>query len=451
MRSAPLFVLIALLGCQSGGGDRRVAQAHQEEAPGISLSYEVIYREGTLDVEARFPPELTGASEVSGESMAEVQDLVRLPGFLSYRLKLDALCKKGDRGAFSAGGVLFASPARWLVRPQNLPRGTYRLHVTTPPGIRFVTGVYPSRDGQADTYEGPTELIDQASYAAFGDFTETVVEEGEARIYLEVPRGALNVDPRAVQAWVQRAVSGVARYYGRFPLPRVTILVIPVAGPRILFGSALGNGGAAIQVLVGRDTPEHRFAHDWILTHETVHLGFPNLGPGHEWMEEGLATYLEPIIRARQGIRSEAELWRELQEGFAQGTLTDQEPGYEASQTWAHVYWGGALFFFLADLEIRVRTGSERNLSHALRGILDDGGDIRTHRPIPRLLRAADEATGVGVLSDLYQSLGASNSKRVDVDRLLKDLGVLGSDASLRLDAEAEKAWLRRELLTEPR
>lgn len=451
MRSAPLFVLIALLGCQSGGGDRRVAQAHQEEAPGISLSYEVIYREGTLDVEARFPPELTGASEVSGESMAEVQDLVRLPGFLSYRLKLDALCKKGDRGAFSAGGVLFASPARWLVRPQNLPRGTYRLHVTTPPGIRFVTGVYPSRDGQANTYEGPTELIDQASYAAFGDFTETVVEEGEARIYLEVPRGALNVDPRAVQAWVQRAVSGVARYYGRFPLPRVTILVIPVAGPRILFGSALGNGGAAIQVLVGRDTPEHRFAHDWILTHETVHLGFPNLGPGHEWMEEGLATYLEPIIRARQGIRSEAELWRELQEGFAQGTLTDQEPGYEASQTWAHVYWGGALFFFLADLEIRVRTGSERNLSHALRGILDDGGDIRTHRPIPRLLRAADEATGVGVLSDLYQSLGASNSKRVDVDRLLKDLGVLGSDASLRLDAEAEKAWLRRELLTEPR
>lgn len=451
MRSAPLFVLIALLGCQSGGGDRRVAQAHQEEAPGISLSYEVIYREGTLDVEARFPPELTGASEVSGESMAEVQDLVRLPGFLSYRLKLDALCKKGDRGAFSAGGVLFASPARWLVRPQNLPRGTYRLHVTTPPGIRFVTGVYPSKDGQADTYEGPTELIDQASYAAFGDFTETVVEEGEARIYLEVPRGALNVDPRAVQAWVQRAVSGVARYYGRFPLPRVTILVIPVAGPRILFGSALGNGGAAIQVLVGRDTPEHRFAHDWILTHETVHLGFPNLGPGHEWMEEGLATYLEPIIRARQGIRSEAELWRELQEGFAQGTLTDQEPGYEASQTWAHVYWGGALFFFLADLEIRVRTGSERNLSHALRGILDDGGDIRTHRPIPRLLRAADEATGVGVLSDLYQSLGASNSKRVDVDRLLKDLGVLGSDASLRLDAEAEKAWLRRELLTEPR
>jgi hypothetical protein len=347
--------------------------------------------------------------------------------------------------------VLFASPARWLVRPQNLPRGTYRLHVTTPPGIRFVTGVYPSKDGQANTYEGPTELIDQASYAAFGDFTETVVEEGEARIYLEVPRGALNVDPRAVQAWVQRAVSGVARYYGRFPLPRVTILVIPVAGPRILFGSALGNGGAAIQVLVGRDTPEHRFAHDWILTHETVHLGFPNLGPGHEWMEEGLATYLEPIIRARQGIRSEAELWRELQEGFAQGTLTDQEPGYEASQTWAHVYWGGALFFFLADLEIRVRTGSERNLSHALRGILDDGGDIRTHRPIPRLLRAADEATGVGVLSDLYQSLGASNSKRVDVDRLLKDLGVLGSDASLRLDAEAEKAWLRRELLTEPR
>lgn len=451
MRATPLVGLLALLGCQSGGRDRGTEPTHREEPPGIVLSYEVIFREGTLDVEARFPPELKGAAEVSGDSMAEVQDLVLAPGFLSYRLKLEALCKKGDRGAFSAGGLLFASPARWLLRPQNLPRGTYRLHVTTPPGVRFVTGVYPSRDGLADTYEGPTELIARATYAAFGDFTQTIIEEGEARIYLEVPRDRLNVDPAAMRAWVERAVHGVAGYFGRFPLPRATILVIPVAGARILFGSALGNGGAAIQVLVGRDTPDQRFAQDWILTHETVHLGFPNLGPGHEWMEEGLATYLEPIIRARQGIHSEAELWKELQHGFAQGTLTDREPGYEASQTWAHVYWGGALFFFLADLEIRVRTGSERNLSHALRGILDDGGDIRTHRPIPRLLRAADAATGVDVLSDLYQSLGASNSKRVEVDRLLKDLGVQGSDASLRLDAEAEKAWLRRSLLTEPR
>jgi hypothetical protein len=451
MRAAPILTLAALVGCSSGVRDQRVAPEHYEEPPGILLSYEVIYRDGALDVEARFPPELSPSSEVSGDSMAEVQDLVRLPGFLSYRLDLAALCQKGDRGAFSAGGVLFASPSRWLVRPTSLPRGTYRLHVTTPPGIRFVTGVYPSKDGQADTYEGPTELIDQASYAAFGDFTETIVEQDEARIYLEVPRAGLNIDPGTIRAWVERAASGVGGYFGRFPLPRVTILVIPVAGARILFGSALGNGGAAIQVLVGRDTPKDRFERDWILTHETVHLGFPNLGRGHEWMEEGLATYLEPIIRARQGLRSEAELWRELQEGFAQGTLTDQEPGYEASPTWAHVYWGGALFFFLADLEIRVRTGSERNLSHALRGILDDGGDIRTHRPIPRLLRAADEATGVGVLSDLYQSLGASNSKRVDVDRLLGDLGVHGSDASLRLDAAAEKAWLRRSLLTEPR
>lgn len=35
------------------------------------------------------------------------------------------------------------------------------------------------------------------------------------------------------------------------------------------------------------------------MTHEMVHLAFPSVPDQHHWIEEGLATYVEPIARAR--------------------------------------------------------------------------------------------------------------------------------------------------------
>ena len=39
-----------------------------------------------------------------------------------------------------------------------------------------------------------------------------------------------------------------------------------------------------------------------LFTHELVHVATPTVGPPHRWMEEGLATYLEPVVRARAGL-----------------------------------------------------------------------------------------------------------------------------------------------------
>ena len=445
--AACLFAL--LVGCTAPGPLHPRDPGPPSDA--VVLSYEVAFRDGDLDVEARFNADLDEEHELSGPRSGQVESLVRTSRGLSYRIHLQALCEEGDRGMFRAGPVLFASASRWLVRPARLPPGRVRVHVTVAPPMRFVTGMTPASSGEPDTYEAPTHLIDVMTYSAFGPFREDAITLGASTIVLATPETGLEVQPEVLRRWAEQATRGVADYFGRFPLPRAVIFVLPVEGSRIVFGSALGNAGAAVQVMVGERTPPEKFERDWILTHETVHLGFPNLGDDHRWLEEGLATYLEPLIRTQQGIHTEAELWKELRGGFAQGVLGSHERGYEDSQSWAHVYWGGAFFFFLADLEIRARTKNTKGLADALVGVLDDGGDIRTSRRVDRIFEVGDRATGVEVLRPLYENLGRSNAKAVDLPRLLEDLGVVGPEEKVELDDRASHAWLRRAILGRPR
>ena len=72
--------------------------------------------------------------------------------------------------------------------------------------------------------------------------------------------------------------------------------------------------------------------------------------------------------------------------------------GLDDTPSWGATYWGGTLFWFLADLEIRERTGNRKSLDDALRGILDAGGNMGVSWPLRRVLVEADHATGVPVL-----------------------------------------------------
>lgn len=116
-------------------------------------------------------------------------------------------------------------------------------------------------------------------------------------------------------------------------------------------------------------------ASDWVLVvDEMIHLGFPSLERRHRWMEEGLATYLEPILRARGGLVPADELWNNFARMMPNGTPQKGDRGLDGTPTWGRIYWGGALFCFVADLEIRKATTNKKSLDDALRGILAAGG-----------------------------------------------------------------------------
>jgi len=80
-----------------------------------------------------------------------------------------------------------------------------------------------------------------------------------------------------------------------------------------------GDRGGRITIRVGNDTSPSELAADWMLTHEMVHLAFPSVDEKHHWIEEGIATYVEPIARIRAGHLTADQMWLDLVRDMPQG------------------------------------------------------------------------------------------------------------------------------------
>jgi hypothetical protein len=213
---------------------------------------------------------------------------------------------------------------------------------------------------------------------------------------------AYDGDRAAIEDWVRRAAGALTAYYGKFPVAHVRIQVDRVPGDGI---HGTTYGGRYIHMRVGRGA---RFTNDWTLTHEMFHLAFPDLDERHHWMEEGMATYFEPIARARVGDLDPAQVWRDLFEGLPKGLPEAGDRGLDRTPTWGRTYWGGALFWFMCDLAIRERTGNKRSVDDAMRAILAAGGDGTEHWDIQKVLEVGDRATGTTVMAELYARMATA-------------------------------------------
>jgi hypothetical protein len=440
----------------------------------VVWTYEVVAGPGARDlaVEARIENGVTELTVDDGLGafiqQAEVErggswigaerrgDRLSVPGCaqgpcrIRYRFRLEqAAAQVHDRNrAFAQGGALLAPPSSWLARPLVDTPGRYRLRVSTPPGTAFVSGVFPGPE--PGTYEAETSDLAEAPYSGFGAFEEIRVESEGGVVDVAVAPGELGVTRAAIHDWVGRAAAAVAAYYGRFPLRRALVMVLPSSRGGVGFGTTLGNGGGAIMIWLGRRAGPAQLGADWVLTHEMVHLGVPTLPRDHRWLEEGIATYVEPIARARAGIVSAEEMWAGLRKGLPNGLPRSGDRGLDRTHTWGRTYWGGALFCLLADLEIRERTGNRRSLDDALRGVLAAGGDIAVSWPLERLLREGDRATGVPVLSELHARMGR-RPEDVDLEALWRRLGVRAAGRSISFDDAAPLAAIRRSLTARER
>lgn len=116
-------------------------------------------------------------------------------------------------------------------------------------------------------------------------------------------------------------------------------------------------------------------------------------------------------------------MWFEVMRDLHQGLPAEGDQGLDHTHTWGRTYWGGALFCFLADIEIHRETGNKKGLEDALRGILNAGGDISHDWELERALTIGDQATGVSVLQTLYNKM-KDQPYRVDLPALWTQLGI---------------------------
>jgi hypothetical protein len=362
-----------------------------------------------------------------------------------YRVLLgDAARSLDDRDtALVHRGAFLAPASTWLLRPARpLADDRFRLHVTTAPGVNYVNGLFTAKS-PPDAQEGRIGDLAGSPYAAFGLEKSQRVELPEGELMVAMSPGAPTLGREAIEKWIEIRVRAVASYYGRFPAPHAALLVLYTPGRDLGGGSTMGQGGASVMVSLGEKSTQAALDDDWILVHELVHVSFPNVGS--PWVEEGLASYVEPLIRARAGLISPDHLYRDLIEGLPQGQPQAGDRGLDHTDTWGRRYWGGALYWFLADVAIRKSTGNAHSLDGALQRIVAQGGNVGVTWSVDRTLEEGDRDAGGTVLRDLRRKLGDA-AVTTDLDALWNELGVHVVAGQVVYDDAAPLAAIRQSI-----
>jgi len=255
------------------------------------------------------------------------------------------------------------------------------------------------------------------------------------------------LESEIIWQWISNAARSVTSYYGHFPVPHCHLQIIATSGRGARWGQASAHPKTpTVLIRLGRSTRAEDLAEDWTLTHEMVHLAFPNMKPSHLWIEEGLATYVESIARFKMGLRTETSIWFEWVQGMPQGQPEEGDRGLDFTHTWGRVYWGGALFALIADVEIRRASNNRMGLRQALQGIVDAGGTMRTSWTITNALTIGDRATHTNVLGNQYQQMRAAPAP-VNLEELWTQLGVRIENGRVVLDDNAPRAAIRKSIL----
>ncbi|MGH8129684.1 MAG: hypothetical protein ACRES3_02395 [Steroidobacteraceae bacterium] len=241
---------------------------------------------------------------------------------------------------------------------------------------------------------------------------------------------------------MKSSAHAVATYYGRFPASTTQLLIVPKAGRGISGGRTWAHRGATIRIRVGESTMESDFERDWVLVHEMTHLAFPSLPDQHDWLEEGLATYVESIARAQASQLGAEAVWAGFVDGMPNGLPNAGDRGLDHTHTWGRTYWDGALFCLLAELEIRRRTENRRGLRDALRAILAEG-NMETSSALEPLLEIGDRAVGVPVLTELYDRM-KNQPAPIDLESIWQRLGIERRGGTVRFIEDAPEAAIRR-------
>jgi hypothetical protein len=302
----------------------------------------------------------------------------------------------------------------------------------------------PQSHGSPEWTTRPSPSVSSSGAPLQNIGTFESLDVGGRIIDISIP-SPLAVSIDAIRQWVQRAAVAVSEFYGRYPVKHATITIFSAAGGRVQEGQE--SGGMRIIIGIGSRTRPADLLSDWELTHEMFHLSQPSLDRDYSWMSEGMADYLEPVARVRIGQITPEKFWKDFVEGLPQGLPEPGDKGLDGTQDWGRTYWGGCLFWLLADVRIRQQTHNQSSVRDAAMAVLDAGGDGSQDWSINKLLGTYDLGTGTHVFTTLHNELGGKPGT-TDLNQLWKSLGVIYKNGRVTFDNTAPLASIRQGITT---
>ena len=374
-----------------------------------------------------------------------------------YRFDLSGFARAVESTSLAVqrGNGVLAILGSWLLEPQGYDRApTIDIRMTTGPGLVFATGL--PKVGDAWRLSGAPVLT--AGYTALGRlaYRELAVpapgslrpgqtpnqSRADAVLRVAILDGVSESARADLFDWVERTAQAQSNYWQGFTAKQALLGLVPVTHRQgVGYGRSVPGGGVTVMVEVGTDVDRRRLFDDWVLTHELIHTGMPFIRRGGTWFMEGAATYVEPIIRARAGWKTEEEVWREWVDNMPKGVRAFS--GSMANARGQENYWGGATFMLLADVGLRRATNGAKGLEDCLAGVLWSGLDGARRATIAEYAAACDGVTGTTVMSGLVER-HFNNAEPVDLAALWKDLGISLVAGRIALDDSAPSARWRK-------
>ncbi len=424
---------------------------------GKDLKLDIVYRCRSTTALTFAPDDQEVAAHVSGNGGGKVEPV---NGIVEARYRSDladyARAVNSPAAGVKRGEAVLAPIPGWLLEPRGFERlPVIDIRAQLPEGFSFATGL--PKVGDAWRLAGTR--VGFAGYSAIGRFAleEIAVpapgslrpgatkEDGVLRLAI-LDGFAQGSTPDLVD-WVRRTAQAESNYWQGFTAKQMLVGLVPVARPGVGYGRTVSGGGATVMVEVGAQVDRRRLFDAWVLVHELIHTGMPFIRGRGTWFMEGAATYIEPIIRARAGWKTEEEVWKEWVDDMPQGVRAFANGLANASGR--ENYWGGAAFMLMADIGIRRATDGAKGLEDCLAGALWNGLDAPQTVQVVDYAAACDLATGTKVASELVER-HYRGAEPAFLDALWKELGVALVGGRIALDDAAPSAKWRKMIVMGP-
>jgi hypothetical protein len=370
---------------------------------------------------------------------------------LSYVVDLAKLAGRGhDFDSAARMGASFIAPmSSVLLVPEPLTTDiAVAVEVVAPPSLAVAVGL--ARAERPNTYRLMAHEIPVATYFTFGKLTQRTLDIDGAHLEVTQLDGALDQSFDDLNAWIETSARAVRDFYRVFPVPRASVTVIPIpTRDSVVFGKVMPESEPGVALLVGQHAKRKALYSDWILVHELFHLGVPSFLEEGKWLDEGLATYYEPIIRVRAGLYTETEMWTEFSTSMPQGLPAFEKRGLEKADDRASIYWGGALACLVADVEARKRDSS-RGLEVGLRALREAGGNASEVWSLSEVVGTVDRALAAPTLTPIVKD-HVRRGTPFDLPGLFAALGVIRKGKGVvQLSESAPLAAVRRAITAKP-
>ncbi len=374
---------------------------------------------------------------------------------VSWRVNLARAASHGDyRLALQLEDAVLMPADLWFWRDDE--RRPLRVKVDLPEGVSLSVPWKEQIAASGQQFYVPEQTpASWSSKVAVGSFTIDQIPVGGTRLRLAIIGVPGQDKRRDLAAWIRESAASVASVYGRYPQlqPQVLIASVGKQTSPVPWAHIIRGGGAAVEFFIDHHRSLSEFRADWTATHEMSHMLLPYVSRRDRWLSEGLASYYQNVLRARDGRLTEEQAWRRLNDGFERGRKATRG-GSLASATRSgrgatmRIYWSGAAIMLKADAQLRALSNGRQSLDTALEGLhgccFEEGKTWKAKE----LLAELDVLTGFEVFSGLYEE-HVPDEEFPDVEALYARLGVVAANGSISLEPAAPWENIRQFIMND--